>query len=60
MDDEGHVTGCVFVSGSRIEINGEPLLSVDRKVRAAVLSVVDGRPVIELSDPAKVETYLPG
>ena len=60
MDDEGHVTGCALVSGSKLEVNGEPLLSLDRRVRAAALSVVDGRQVLELSEPAAVQACMPG
>jgi hypothetical protein len=59
LDDEGHVTGLAFVSGSKVEINGEPLLSLDRRVRAATLSVVNGHHVIELSEPAKVLASMP-
>ena len=54
LNDSGQVTGCVLVSGSRIEVDGEPLLALDRHVRAATLSIVDGHPVIELSEPATV------
>ena len=54
MDDADRITGCALVSGSRIELNGEPVLALDRCVRAATLSVVDGHQIIELSEPAKV------
>ena len=59
LDDEGHVTGCALVSGSKIEINGETLLSLDRPVRAAALSVVNGHPVVELSEPARILACMP-
>ena len=54
LDESGQVTGCVLVSGSKIEVDGERLLALDRHVRAATLTIVDGRPVVELSDPATV------
>jgi len=54
LDDRGRVTGCVLVSGSSIEVNGEPLVVLDRPVRAATLTFRSGHPVIELSEPATV------
>jgi hypothetical protein len=54
LNESGDVAGCVLISGSRVEIGGEPLITLDRAVRAATLSIVDGRRQIELSEPAKV------
>jgi hypothetical protein len=54
LNESGDVIGCVLTSGSKVEVDGEPLIALDRPVRAATLSIVDGRPVIELSEPAKV------
>jgi hypothetical protein len=59
-DEAGRVTGCVLVSGSRLDVNGEPLLRVDRPVRAATLSVTAEGPVVELSEAAQVHTSVPG
>ena len=54
LDDRGAVIGCALVSGSSVEVNGEPVLVLDRRVRAATISIVDGRPTIEVSEPATV------
>jgi hypothetical protein len=54
LDESGDVMGCVLISGSKVEVDGEPILALDRPVGAATLSIVDGRPMIEISDPAKV------
>jgi hypothetical protein len=56
LNEAGQITGCVLVSGSRIEIDGEPIIELDRRVRAATLSVVGGHTIVELSEPAKVLT----
>jgi hypothetical protein len=52
LNDEGQILGCVMVHGSKLEANGQTLFALDRQVRAATLSIVDGRPSIELSEPA--------
>jgi hypothetical protein len=54
LGDAGQVKGCILVGGSRIELNGEPILALDRRVRAATLKMVNGRPVVETSEPATV------
>ena len=58
FDDEGRVTGCVFVSGSSVHVNGEPLLVLDRRVRGAALWMADGCPLIELSEPATIRASM--
>jgi hypothetical protein len=54
MDDRSRTTGFAFVWGSVIEIDGTPLVLLDRRVRAAALSMTDGFPVLELSEPAEI------
>lgn len=54
LDETGAVVGCVLVSGSTLEINGEPILVLDRPVRAATISVAGGLPIIELSEPVRI------
>ncbi len=54
LDETGAVIGCVLMSGSTVEINGEPILVLDRPVRAATITITRGRPAVELSDPATV------
>ncbi len=54
LDDRGTVIGCALVSGSSVEVNGQPVLKLDRRVRAATISIVNGHPTIETSEPARV------
>lgn len=54
LDENGHVVGCILVSGSTVEVNGEPLIALDRPVRAATLSLMAGTPALETSEPASI------
>jgi hypothetical protein len=54
LNESGNVVGCALTAGSRIDVDGESLITLDRPVRAAALSIVEGRPVVELSEPATV------
>jgi len=54
LDDAGRVTGCALIDGSRIDIDGPPLVELDQRVRAATMSVIQGHTTIELSEPAQV------
>ncbi|RPI57019.1 MAG: hypothetical protein EHM55_03380, partial [Acidobacteria bacterium] len=54
LDDKGAIVGCALVAGSSVEVNGEPVLVLDRRVRAATISVVGGHSTIELSEPATI------
>jgi ferric-dicitrate binding protein FerR (iron transport regulator) len=54
LGDAGQVKGWMLVGGSRITLNGEPIVELDRRVRAATLRMVNGRRTIELSEPANL------
>ncbi len=58
VDDTGAVLACVFVSGSRVDVDGKPLLWLDRRVRGAALYLSGGRPVLALSQPARIQACL--
>jgi hypothetical protein len=55
VDEDGAVIGCVLVSGSRVDVNGKPLLWLDRRVRGAALYRAEGRLVLVLSQPARIQ-----
>jgi hypothetical protein len=58
MDTEGRVTRVTLVAGSKVKVDGDALLVLDRQVRAATVSLAGGRRVLELSEPAEVWTPL--
>ena len=56
LDEQGDIGAFVLINGSSLVVGERDLLRLDRQIPFAAFSLVDGYPVLELSESAKVMT----
>jgi len=56
LDEQGDIAACVLINGSSLVVGERDLLRLDRQIPFAAFSLMDGYPVLELSESAKVIT----
>ncbi len=54
LDKSGGFVCCAFIGGASLLVDGTVFLQLDKKVNFAAVSFENGKPLIELSEPAVV------
>jgi hypothetical protein len=56
LDEQGDIAACVLINGSYLVVGEQDFLRLDRQIPFVAFSLIDGYPVFELSESAKVIT----